>query len=123
MSVLAWFAAAGGVSSVGLGLIVWIMKIRLDGLHDDAKRLTTARKVAEAALKVAVRDFDEYRARAESKEAQLISELERYENQELDGIEKEPDRTVRIARRRQWVAGVLSQASNPTSNDGSGGVR
>lgn len=119
MSVLAWLATAGGVSTLGLGIVVWALKLRLGGLHSENKRLILDRKTAEAALKVATTEFDQYRGRAEAKEASLILELERYENQELDGIEKEPDRAVRIARRRQWVASVLSKASPNTSGDGS----
>ena len=111
MSTLSWLATTGGVASFALGLTVWVMKLRIDGLHLEVKGLVRSKKTAEAALKVATTEFDQYRGRAEAKEASLLQELERYENQELDGIEAEPDRAVRIARRRQWVSGVLSKAS------------
>ena len=118
MEALAWLAIAGGVASAGLGIAVALLGIRNGGLKADARHADTLRKAAEAALKVNTTNFDDYRMRAESKEASLVAQLEHYENHELDAIEEEPNRVVRIERRRSWVAGVLSEASNLASDDG-----
>jgi len=100
MSGLAWAAAVAGLSTVGLSITVVIFAIRNSGLAIDAHRADMLRKAAEAALKVGTKEFDDYRDRAEAKEARLVAELERYENQELDAIEAEPNRPRRIERRR-----------------------
>lgn len=113
----------GGLGTLGFATTTVVFVIRNKGLAIDRNDADTARKVAEAALKVGTKEFDDYRDRAEAKEARLVAELERYESQELDGIEKEPDRKVRIRRRRDWVRGVLSKASSPTGDDSDRGVR
>ena len=115
-------AILGGAGTAGFALAALIFVVRNKGLALDARQADTLRKAAEAALKVGTKEFDDYRDRAEAKEARLVAELERYENQELDGIEKEPDRKVRIRRRRDWVRGVLSKASSPTGDDSGGRV-
>ena len=118
-----WLALLGGLTSAALGVTVALLGIRNGGLKADARHADTLRKAAEAALKVGTKEFDDYRLRAESIQAKLVSELEHYENQELDAIEAEPDRPRRIERRRNWVRSVLSQASPPTGGDGEDGVR
>ena len=118
-----FLAALGGFTTAAGIITALVFAIRNKGLALDAKEADLARQVAETALKVGKREFDNYRLRAEAKEAQLVTELERYENEELDGIEKEPNRAVRIRRRRDWVRGVLSKATNPTGNDSGRRVR
>ncbi len=118
-----FLAALGGFTTAAGIITALVFAIRNKGLALDAKEADLARQVAETALKVGTREFENYRLRAEAKEAQLVTELERYENEELDGIEKEPNRAVRIRRRRDWVRGVLSKATNPTGNDSGRRVR
>ena len=115
-------AAVAGLASAGLGITVAIMGIRNGGLKADAREADQDRKAAEAALMVAAKEFDDYRLRAESKEALLVKELEHYENQELAAIEAEPDQVVRIRRRRRLVGGVLSEAFTPAGDDSDPGV-
>jgi hypothetical protein len=118
-----WLALLGGLTSAALGVTVALLGIRNGGLKADARHADTLRKAAEAALKVGTTEFDDYRKRAELREANLVAELEHYENEELDAIEAEPDRPRRIERRRNWVRSVLSKASSPTSDDSEDGVR
>lgn len=117
-----WLAALGGFASAGFGIVALIFVIRNKGLALDAKSADTLRRAAEETAKTVTADFNEYRDRAEAKEARLVAELEHYENHELDDIEAEPNRPRRIERRRNWVRAVLSKASNPAGDDGDRGV-
>ena len=118
-----YLAALGGLTTVGLALAVWALRVRMDGLRGNLRAAYSERNAAEAALKIGTKEFDDYRMRAEAMQAKLVSELERYENEELDAIESEPDRPRRIERRRNWVRSVLSKASPPTGDDSEDGVR
>lgn len=115
---MGYLAAFGGVASLALALVVWALKIRINGLHGSIRAAKNDAAVAAAALKVGNSEFADYRLRAEAKEATLIEELRRFEERELDAIEEEPDRDTRIRRRREWVRGVLSQAPTSTGDNG-----
>lgn len=107
MSPLGYIATSGGLLSVGLGVVVWALRLRLDGMRDDLKAANAHRRSAEDILVINSREFTDYRSRAEEKEAFLVKELHHFRKEELDGIEKEPDRDVRIRRRRAWVGSML----------------
>lgn len=118
-----YLAAIASLASVGLGIAVAILGIRNGGLRADARHADTLRKAAEGSLHKVADEFDDYRDRAESKEARLVAELEHYENHALDGIENEPNREVRIRRRRDWVRSLLSQTSTTTGDNSDSGMR
>jgi hypothetical protein len=110
MSLLGYAAITGGLFSVGLGVTVWILRLRMKGLNLEVEIANGQRDKIGAALEANAANFTEYRVRTQKEKAMLVAELEHYENRELDAIEEEPDRKVRIRRRRSWVAGVLSKA-------------
>jgi ribosomal protein S18 len=112
-----WLAAIGGITSAALGLTVALMGIRVGRLKTDAAEADSMRKAAETNLKTSTAKFEDYRKRAESIRAELIAELERFQEERLDGIEKEPDRKIRVRLRRAWVSGLLSKASSITSDN------
>lgn len=117
-----FLAALGGIVSAGLGITIAVMGLRMSRLKTDAASADKARKVAEASLKVNTTKFDDYRSRAEATKAELVAELERFQKERLDGIEKEPDRSTRIRLRHSWISGVLSKASNLAGDDGGDGM-
>ena len=123
MSPLGYIAAMGGLISVGLVVAVWAMKLRLSGVKWELKASGARRVAVEDLLVSSTRNFTDYRARAEEKEAHLTRELHHFRKEELDGIEKEPDRDVRIRRRRSWVSSMLRISSPSASDDGGPGMR
>lgn len=113
----------GGLVSVGLGVVVWAMRLRMKGLKDDLNVSEARRGAVEDILIVNSQNFTDYRARAEEKEALLTRELHHFRKEELDAIEEEPDRDVRIRRRRSWVSSMLRISSPSSGDDGDPGVR
>ncbi len=111
-------AAIGGVSTLAMAIVAWALWQRSKGLKSEIESEQILRVIAEDKLTDATKEFDDYRSRAKAKETSLVLQLEHYENHELDAIEEEPNRNVRIARRRSWVASVLSQASATSDDDG-----
>lgn len=118
MSGLAWTAVLSGViSSSCLAAVVAFLGIRNGGLKADVRESDTKRRLAEEDLENVAAELRDVKIRAEAKIAALVDELKEYEEHELDGIEKEPDRDIRIKRRRSWVSRVLSKTSDPTGGD------
>ena len=112
---MSYLAAFGGLTSVGLLAGLVIMKLRMDGLYAEARLSRKNRLVAVAAMEATATEYKKFRDRSEAKEATLLLKLEHYENHELDAIEKEPNRDVRIRRRRDWISSVLSEATGAKS--------
>lgn len=112
MSFLGYIALAGGVTSVGLAIVIAIMRLRMEGLNGELDLAMALRRQSEEALKNLNDDFFDYRTRTKAIQADLIAEIELFRAKRLDGIEKEPDRKTRIRLRRAWIGDIMSKASS-----------
>lgn len=117
MSALGYIAAVGGLASFGLLIGVFVMKLRIDGLHRKVRKANRGEDVAIAALKVSVKEQADFKMKSDAVRARLRAELERYEDEELDEIESTEEMQARIARRRAFISRMFSETSDGDSGD------
>lgn len=110
MSFLGYIATIGGVISVGLAIVIAVMRLRMKGLNSELDLSMALRRQSEESLKSLNDNYFDYRERTKSIQADLVAEIERFRQEGLEGIEAEPDDT-RIELRRSWIADIMSKTS------------